>query len=143
MKKNLLAVLVMMLMLAPQSLAGAQKYDTDDRDCPERDEFKQTYEMTGGARVEVRGINGTVDVETWNGNTAEVHILRTGRTEEDLNYRKSIVEHTPSSIVVRNEKENERCERLVRQRVTVRLPRAVSLTVSGVNGRTNIGEVDG
>jgi DUF4097 and DUF4098 domain-containing protein YvlB len=147
MKKNLIALLLVTIVgltLAPQSFsANAQKNYGEDRDFTERDEINQTYELSSGARVEVRGINGTVDIETSSGSTAEVHIVRSARTREDLNYRKIIVEHTGSSLVVRSEKENERGEHNVRQRVLLRIPRQVDLNVSGVNGRTNVGEIDG
>ncbi|HVG17615.1 MAG TPA: hypothetical protein VNI02_01075 [Blastocatellia bacterium] len=147
MKKNLVVLLIIMvvsLAVASQALAAnAQKHDGGDSDFSERDEIKQSYELSPGARVEVRGINGTVDIETASGSTAEVHIVRSARTREDLNYRKIIVEHTGNSLVVRAEKENERGDHSVRQRVMLRLPRQVDLNVSGVNGRTNVGEIDG
>ena len=50
-------------------------------------------------------------------------------------------------LVVRGEKENDshrgarRAE--VRQQVTLRVPRNINLTASGINGRTTVGEVDG
>lgn len=147
MKKNLLVlflVAIVSLALAPCAFSlNAQKPDGEDRDFSERDEINQTYELSPGARVEVRGINGTVDIETSGGSTAEVHIVRSARTREELNYRKIIVEHTANSLVIRPEKDNERGDRNVRQRVMLRLPRQVDLSVSGVNGKTNVGEIDG
>jgi hypothetical protein len=147
MKKNLIVlflVVIVSLALAAQAFSSnAQRDGGDDRDFSERDEINQTYELSPGARVEVRGINGTVDIETTNSSTAEVHVVRSARSREDLNYRKIIVEHTANSLVIRPEKENERGDRAVRQRVTLRVPRQVDLNVSGVNGRTNVGEIDG
>jgi hypothetical protein len=146
MKKNLFAlflVVIMSLGLAGQAFSvNGQRQDGDDRDYSERDEIKQSYELSPGARVEVRGINGTVDIETGS-SAAEVHIIRSARTREELNYRRIIVEHTANSLIIRPEKENERGDRNVRQRVMLRLPRQVDLAVSGVNGRTNVGEIDG
>jgi DUF4097 and DUF4098 domain-containing protein YvlB len=147
MKKNLLTlflVAIVSLALAPQAFSSyAQSRDGSDSDFAERDEMKQSYELSPGARVEVRGINGLVDIETSVGSTAEVHIVRSARTREELNYRKIIVEHTANSLVIRPEKENERGDRNIKQRVMLRLPRQVDLNVSGVNGRTNVGEIDG
>jgi hypothetical protein len=143
-------VVMVSLAVAPQALSeysAPQKSgdDSGDRDLPERDEFRQSYQLSPGAKVEVRGINGAVDVETGPGTTAEVNIVRSARTREDLNYRKIIVEATATSLVVRGEKESEHGtrDRNVRQRVTLRLPRQVDLGVSGVNGRVNVGEIDG
>lgn len=117
-----------------------------DSDYAERDEINQSYQLQSGAVVEVRGINGTVDVETHHNSTAEVHVVRSARNRDDLNYRKVIIEYAPNRLIVRgeNEKNNEgERNRNVRQRVTLKLPRSVDLGVSGINGRTTVGEVDG
>jgi hypothetical protein len=146
----------------PQTIAATQQHErehernvqqererrsSDDGQYSERDEFNQTYELSSGARVEVKGINGTVDIQTAAGSRAEVQIIRSARNREDLNYRKIIVEHSGNSLVVRGEKEEEQDRsarnRNVRHRVTLRLPRQVDLTVSGVNGRATVGEIDG
>lgn len=123
-----------------------QKQVFEGHDWPERDEIRQTYELAPGARVEVERINGTVDIETSEGNGAEVHIIRSARNREDLNYKKIHIEATGSMLAVRGEKENERWgsdRRNVRHRVVLRVPRRIDLNVSGVNGRVNVGEVDG
>jgi opacity protein-like surface antigen len=148
-----LSLAVMMsLAVAPQAFSAGSAFqksdDSGDRDFAERDEFRQSYQLSPGAKVEVRGINGAVDIETAPGATAEVYIVRSARTREDLNYHKIIVEATATSLVVRGETDGERYGRdrdraSVRQRVTLRLPRQVDLGVSGVNGRVNVGEIDG
>ncbi|MGH8595426.1 MAG: hypothetical protein ACREXT_02065, partial [Gammaproteobacteria bacterium] len=91
--------------------------------------------------------NGSVDIETSAGSVAEVNIVRSARNREDLEYRKIIVEQTATSLIVRGDNERERSSygrnRDVRQRVMLRLPRAVDLGVSGVNGKVGVGEIDG
>ncbi len=147
MKKRLTALSILVLMtlaLAPQIFGqDSPRHHRDDSDYSERDEINQTYQLSAGARVEVRGINGTVDIETSSGNTAEVHIVRSARSREDLNYGRIIVEHTANSLIIRRENEKESSGRNTRQRAMIKLPRQVDLNVSGVNGRTTIGEVDG
>ncbi|MEK6323361.1 MAG: hypothetical protein AABN33_17110 [Acidobacteriota bacterium] len=162
MKRNLFALLLVatvVFALAPQSFsspaqererrrATTTRPNTDDGDdFQEKDEFRQSYQLSPGARVEVRGINGVVDIETSPGSTAEVNIIRSARNREDLEYRKVIVEQTATSLVVRSENDRERSgmgrNRDVRQRVMLRLPRQVDLGVSGVNGRVGVGEIDG
>jgi hypothetical protein len=160
-----LIVAAVALALAPQSFGSAQERErrrttttnitssntstntSDQDDYSEKDEFHQSYELSGGARVEVRGINGAVDIETGPGSVAEVNIIRSARNREDLEYRKIIVEQTATSLVVRGDNERDRSSfgrnRDVRQRVTLMLPRAVDLAVSGVNGRVGVGEIDG
>lgn len=166
MKKNLFAlalVAAVVFALAPRSLSSpAQERERrhitntttntgtnndDGKDFQEKDEFHQSYQLAPAARVEVRGINGRVDIETSSGSTAEVNVVRSARNREDLEYRKVVVEQTATSLVVRGENDRERSgmgrNREVRQRVMLRLPRMIDLGVSGVNGRVGVGEIDG
>lgn len=119
--------------------------NNSDSDLPEKDEFHQNYQLAAGARVEVQGINGSVDIETAAGSTAQVNVYRSARTREDLEFRKVLVEQTATGLVVRGEKDQNGMgrNRDVRQRVTLSLPRQIDLGVSGVNGRVGVGEVDG
>lgn len=129
------------------SASTTTRTSTSDRDdWPEKDEFHQSYQLSAGAKVEVQGINGSVDIETAAGGTAEVNVVRSARNRDDLEYRKVIVEQTPTSLVVRGEKDSEGRmgrNREVRQRVMLRIPRQVDLGVSGVNGQVGVGEIDG
>lgn len=143
--KNKMRLLSLIALIALASVtAQAQKhYNNDDRDFSERDEINQTYQLAAGARVEVRGINGAVDVETASGATAEVHIVRSARSRDDLNYHKIIIEQTGGGLVVRGDNEKDYGNHQVRHRVTLRLPRQIDLGVHGVNGRVAVGAVDG
>lgn len=150
MRKRSIVVVVFLLtvQLALPLLGHAQSRgrDWDDRDLPERDEFQQTYQLAPGARVELSSLNCGVKIETVNGNTAEVHIVRSARTREDLEHQKIIVEHTANSLIVRGENEDRwRKGRNieVRQRVTLRIPRSIEFEARGINGSVSGGEIDG
>jgi hypothetical protein len=151
MKRKLILLLLVALIAVPfvagRGSASQQSSQDEDRDLPERDEINQTYELSPGARVQVSGINGAVDIETATGSTAEVHVIRSARTKEDLEFHKVIIEHTANNLVVRGEKDRERPQggrgREVRQRVMLKIPRRVELNSSGINGRVTVGEVDG
>jgi hypothetical protein len=142
----ILFLVVFCLASAAQALS-AQDTQWTDRDLPERDEFHKTYELSAGARVELSGLNCGVRFETASGNTAEVHILRSARRREDLEYERIIVEHTASSLVVRGDDRDNNGRRRrnldVRQRVIMKLPRNIDFTASGINGAINGGEIDG
>jgi len=144
-KTLLLSLVALIALIITPMTANAQKhYNSDDGSYTERDEINQTYTLASGARVEVRGINGTVDIETAAGSTAEVHVVRLARNRDDLNYHKIFVEQTADGLVVRGEEKNhDHGEHQVRHQVTLRLPRQIDLGVSGVNGRTTVGAVDG
>ena len=158
--KNKVGVMVFaflaMMMLVLQTKASAlpaavitrQAGEREEQDFAEREEVHQNYHLVANTRVEVVGINGPVEIETGVGTTAEVHIVRSARTREELAYHRIIVEHTLGSLMVRGERESERDrensrQAKVRQRVRLVLPRQVDLTTRGVNGRLRVGEIDG
>lgn len=116
-----------------------------------RDETRQTFRLDAGARVEVGKINGTVEVRTGDADTAEVHIVRTAGSAEDLEYGRVNVECSPSSLAVQGERSGGGglWHRIwnggghVRQEVTLTLPRRVELSASHVNGAVSVGELEG
>jgi hypothetical protein len=116
-----------------------------------REETRQTFRLDAGARVDVSAINGTVEVRTADTDTAEVHVVRTAGSPEDLEYNRVVVECSPSSLVVRGERGGAGSfwrwlsggGARPRQEVTLTLPRRVELSASHVNGAVNVGEVDG
>ncbi|HWP43080.1 MAG TPA: hypothetical protein VNO14_07595 [Blastocatellia bacterium] len=119
----------------------------NDRDLPERDEFRQTYELAPGAQVELSSLNCSINIENAPGNTAEVHIVRSARTREALEYGKIDVEQTPNSLIIRGQRDRDGDwrgrGREVRQRVYLRIPRQVNLWAHGINGSVTGGEIDG
>jgi hypothetical protein len=134
------------LIITPQVLqVTAQDRVRDKSDYQERDEFRQSYQLAPGSTVEVRNINGPLEIQTTNGNTVEVYVVRTARTKADLQYRRVIVESTPTSLRVYTEEppEEARNEAHVRHRAVLKLPRPSELTVKNINGNTRVGEVDG
>lgn len=113
------------------------------QDWSERDEIHQSYKLSPGAQVEVSMIYGPVDIETIEGDTAEVHIVRTARSRKDFETRRINIENAPTNLAIRGERDMSQEEARVRHRVLLKLPRQVSLVVERVNARVNIGEIDG
>jgi hypothetical protein len=113
-----------------------------------REEIRKSYELSAGARVEVSGINGAVKIETSDSRTADVYIERTGDSQEVLNRRKVTIDNTSGGLTIRGEKsEGSLFARIFgsqpSERVTLRLPRQVSLVTRGVNGSVVVGEIEG
>ena len=112
-----------------------------------RDEIRKTFELSPGARVELMGLNGPVTIETSETRTAEVYIERTAGSQEALENRKVSVEADANSLRIRGEKEGGIISRIfggsARERVTLKLPRQISLYGKGVNGSFTSGEIDG
>lgn len=125
------------------------KHDESAAAASGREELTQNFQLEPGARVEVRGINGPVTVETSDTATAEVHVVRTANNKDDLDYQKIVVEGSAKSLVVRGEGSKRGWWRRlwgggpVKQEVTLRLPRRVEFEARGLNGQVRIGEIDG
>ena len=113
-----------------------------------RDEIRKSYELATGARVELTDINGAINIETSDTGTADVYIERTAASPEALNRRKISIEANSNSLRIYGEKV---CvgffARLFgsnpTERVTLRLPRQISLLAKGVNGSLTSGELEG
>ncbi len=127
----------------PQAIAGESENANETRE-----EIRQAYKLTSGARVRVSGINGAVKVETSETTTAEVHIERIGKSAEALGRRKVVIEATANSLDIRGKKGDAGLIARMfgsnpTERVTLKLPRQIALATEGVNGSVIIGEVDG
>jgi hypothetical protein len=114
-----------------------------------REEIRKSYQLQSGAHVEVSGINGAVDIQASDGNTAEVYVLRTGTSQEALNRREVVIEQTPTSLVVRGQKSKKLSlwdclwGRSPNEQVTIKAPRQIGLAVKGVNGHVFAGDTEG
>ena len=113
-----------------------------------RREIREKYELAPGAQVELAGLNGAVKIETSDTRTAEVYIERTASSEEALQRRQINIEATPNSLRIRAEKRHTGFfSRFFGsnggEKVTLKLPRQISLYTKGVNGSVNVGAIDG
>lgn len=112
-----------------------------------REEIRQKYELAPGARVELIGLNGPVKIETSDTQSAEVYIERTASKQEALDRRKIMIDATSNSLSIRGEKEGGIFSRLfggsAGERVTLKLPRQISLYGKGVNGSFTSTDIEG
>jgi hypothetical protein len=111
----------------------------------ERDEVNRSFTLPARARVEVVAINGSVDIKAIDGDTATVEIERTARSRAELDCNKVVLRQGVfGNLVIQSESAG--CENTViqvRHRVLLSLPRYVNLSVAGVSGPVNIGEIEG
>lgn len=112
-----------------------------------REEIRKTYELSPGARVELAGLNGPVKIETSETKTAEVFIERTASSQEALDNRQVTIEADANSLRIRGEKEGSIISRIfgesARERVTLKLPKQISLYGKGVNGSFTSSDIEG
>jgi hypothetical protein len=114
-----------------------------------REEIRQSYELSPGARVEISGLNGAVKIETSDTKTAEIYIERTAGTQEALDRRKITIEADANSLHIRAEKSDDAgffarfFGSSAKERATLKLPRQISLHAKGVNGSFVTTDIDG
>ncbi len=112
------------------------------------DETRKTFELKPGARVEIQGINGRVDIQTSDTKTAEVFVRRTGDNPSSLRRREMIIEQTSEGILVRSKQNHvglwdHLFGKDPKEEVTIKAPRQIALSFRGVNGRVNTTDIDG
>ncbi|HZT59490.1 MAG TPA: hypothetical protein VFA21_12840, partial [Pyrinomonadaceae bacterium] len=88
-------IFLAVLLVIAAAVAGRWVSRMNRPSASKQEETRQSVKLEPGARVEVRGINGSVEVTTADTDTADVHIVRTGDSADDLEYGKVTV--TPSS----------------------------------------------
>lgn len=113
-----------------------------------RDEIRQSFVLAPGAKVELTGLNGAVKIETSDTTTAEVYVERYAPSQEALSRRKVLVDADANSLRIHGEKgDGGFFSRFFGsnggERVTLKLPRQISLYAKGVNGPFTAGDVDG
>lgn len=113
-----------------------------------KEQINKTIQLSPGANVTVGGINGRVNIETWDSQQAEIHITITASSREALEARPLLVTNTPDSLVIRTENDREgrgwgRDRGWVRHEVNLKVPRQINAKVSGVNGTVHVGAITG
>ncbi len=152
-------ILILVLLVAIAAVAGAVRSSvgsvSEFRELVShqntgavRQEIRETYELSPGARVELSGLNGSVKIETSDTRTAEVYIERTASSQEAMDRRKVTVEADANSLTIRGEKnDNGFFSRFfgssAGERTTLKLPRQVALYAKGVNGAFVTSDIDG
>jgi hypothetical protein len=121
---------------------------SDSQQGNSREEIRKSFELQPGARLEVTGINGKVDIQTSDTRTAEVYVLRTANSQDGLSRREVTIEQTATGLIVKGRQVGHGFwEHLfgskANEDVTIKAPRQIALALRGINGRVTTGDVDG
>ncbi|HEX6188907.1 MAG TPA: hypothetical protein VFZ40_12585 [Pyrinomonadaceae bacterium] len=113
-----------------------------------REEIRKSFELQPGARIDVVGINGKVDIQTSDTRTAEVYVLRTAGGQEGLRRRQVTIEQTSAGLVIKGRQVGHGFwEHLfgakATEDVTIKAPRQIALGLKGINGRVTGGDIAG
>jgi DUF4097 and DUF4098 domain-containing protein YvlB len=130
------------------SLSRAVGASNESQQGDVREEIRKSFQLQPGARIEVGGINGKVDIQTSDTNTAEVYVLRTAGSHDALTRRQVTVEQTATGLLVRGKQVSHGFwEHLfgtkASEDVIIKAPRAIVLAIKGVNGQVTSGDIDG
>jgi len=130
---------------AVAELKGLVSHNASDQ---VREDIRRSYELAPGAHVELSGLNGSVNIETSDSKTAEVFIERLGDSPEALGRRKITVDADANGLRIKGEKgDGSFIGRLFgsspHEKVTLKVPRQVSLSTKGVNGSISVGALEG
>lgn len=113
-------------------------------DLAEKEEFQQNYKLQAGAKIDVTDISGVLEVETTEGDTAEVYIVRSAKERKHLESEKIVVENTPDSLRIYTKSNfSFNGHRELRQRVILKLPKQVNLSLSDISGFAEVGRING
>jgi DUF4097 and DUF4098 domain-containing protein YvlB len=112
------------------------------------DQINKTITLAPGSNVTIRSINGRVNIETWDGEKAEINIVIKASDREAMERRPILVDNTPNSLIIRVEEDREGRRwgwdrGWVRHEVNLKLPKSINLKVSSVNGTVSVGAITG
>jgi DUF4097 and DUF4098 domain-containing protein YvlB len=112
------------------------------------EQINKTITLAPGSNVRVSIISGDINVDTWDGDTAEINITIKASDTAAMEREPIIVENTPNSLTIRVEEDKEGRRRgrdrgYVNHNVRLKLPKSVNLKVASVNGGIDVGAITG
>lgn len=130
-------------VLSRPAISGSLTKDVQDY--PVRGEIRETYQLSPNANIEVTGIEGSVEVETTDDNTAKIHFVRYARTQTDYDCETIVIQHTPTKLVVRHQTKAEKQCRVTQAREEMKLvvPRSANLSFNRIQGNFTTDKTDG
>ncbi|MCP9496314.1 MAG: hypothetical protein MSG64_17870 [Pyrinomonadaceae bacterium MAG19_C2-C3] len=142
-----LSIMVVLWIVPASGARAEQQAEQSAQSLPVREEINQTFQFARFARVDVSGLaGGPVNIETIDGNTVEVRLLRSAQTQAELDCYRTIVENTPDSLTIRHEQDGRSsvCRSIrAAQSLLLRVPRAVDITLKTIGGAVNVEGIDG
>lgn len=122
---------------------GAEAPTQDERGYPVRGEINKTYQLSPDASVEISGVEGPVEVETTDGNVAEIHLVRMARTQKDYDCDKIDIQQTSGNLVLRHQQDRQ-CQIIhAREQLKLVVPRSANLSFKQIEGELTIGVTNG
>jgi hypothetical protein len=113
-------------------------------DLQEKEEFRQNYKLSEGTQVEISNINGVLEVESTNSDVAELYVVRSAKNRKDLEINRIKVEQNDKTFRISTKPYSGFIHNVeIRQRIKLKLPTNVNLTLSDISGRADIDSIQG
>jgi hypothetical protein len=124
---------------------GRQEPQRPTQDLPVREELNRKFQFTRFGQVEVSGVAGDVSIETHEGNIVNVFVMRSAETQSELDCYQTVIENTPDRLTIRHQQMGQgKCTSIrARQRVRLRVPRGVDVSLETIAGAVDVGRIDG
>lgn len=155
--------LLVTILFWPRSTGFDSEGRLDRRQFPQVEESRQSWKLPAGAQVNILNVAGNVLIETSETDTAELYVERAAKQKATLATMKLMVDYqaaTPKAPAILGLYNNEWLYQKIRpnfilrrlgvgqtppfrERVVLKLPRQINLTVSDISGDVTIGEVNG
>ena len=122
-----------------------QEPQRETKDLPVREELNRKFQFTGFGHVEVSGVAGDVNVETHDGQTVEVYVMRSAETQAELDCYQTDIDNSQDRVTIRHQQSGQgKCNSIrARQRVRLRVPHAVHLSLKTIGGAVYVARIDG
>jgi hypothetical protein len=114
-------------------------------DYPVRKETREKFQLSPNASVEVSGIEGSVEIETTDGEASELIFVREAKTQADYDCETIDIQQTTERLVVKHLTRKGKPCLIVEAREHLKLvvPRSVSLDFREIEGSFTAGATEG
>jgi len=147
MKQSILIVVggaLASLLAIPQMAAFFGRARSESNTMRESDEIRQSFKLTPGTRVEISSIRGPVEIETSNGDTAEILITRNADNLADLQSDKIAIDNQAGRLIIRGETApGGNKNRHVDHHAKLKLPRDINLAINSISGPVQLADLNG
>lgn len=123
---------------------STQHRTSNYQDLQEKEEFRQTYRLSSATLVDISDINGVLEIESTESDTTELYIVRSAKERKDLEFNRIKVEQNDQTFRISSEPNSGyRKHAEVRQRIHLKLPTNVNLSLSDISGLADVERVQG
>lgn len=139
-----ITLLVSVLVLSLVSAACFDMGFDDEGTGKEKEEFRQTYNLSAGGSVSLKNVNGSVKIRAWDDQKVEVKALKKGPTAENIQQVKIEVNASNDSVTIDTIYPKVSRNLNVSVAYEISVPRNANLKkVETVNGSVEITDVQG